>query len=316
MSTPLRIVSISLGSSSRDKTVEAEFLGRRFHIERRGTDGDMEAARRLIGELDGTVAAIGLGGIDLYLIAGNRRYVVRDALRLARAATVTPVVDGSGLKNTLERETVLRLAQRDLLCPPGMPAGRRPRFLVVAAVDRFGVAEAVDTQDCEHVFGDLIFAAGVPVPLRSLWSIRLIARIALPAICRLPFRWIYPVGERQTARDNRGSRWLKWADVIAGDFHFIGRNLPKPDGQTAPLAGKTIITNTTTEADVEKLRALGLSRLVTTTPRLGGRSFGTNVMEGVLVALSGKRPEELTPEDYLGLLQDLKWEPIIEELNP
>ena len=53
--------------------VEAEFLGERFQIWREGTDGDLQRAIARIGELDGTVDAIGLGGIDLYLVAGGRR---------------------------------------------------------------------------------------------------------------------------------------------------------------------------------------------------------------------------------------------------
>ena len=39
-----RAVSISIGSSKRDKSVEVELLGEKVCIERRGTDGDMEKA--------------------------------------------------------------------------------------------------------------------------------------------------------------------------------------------------------------------------------------------------------------------------------
>jgi len=81
-----------------------------------------------------------------------------------------------------------------------------------------------------------------------------------------------------------------------------------------PLAGKSIVTNTTTAENVEELRARGLARLVTSTPEFDGRSFGTNVMEGVLVALSGKRPEELTPQDYMDLLKRINWTPRIVDL--
>ena len=38
-------------------------------------------------------------------------------------------------------------------------------------------------------------------------------------------------------------------------------------------------------------------------------------MEGVLVALSGKRPEELTEQDYLDLLAKLAWHPDVERLQ-
>jgi hypothetical protein len=68
-----RVVGISIGSSKRDHKVEAEFLGEKFLIERIGTDGDMNRAIEMIRELDGKVDAFGMGGIDLYLVAGGRR---------------------------------------------------------------------------------------------------------------------------------------------------------------------------------------------------------------------------------------------------
>ena len=37
-----RVVSVSLGSSKRDKKVQATFFGEDFEIERVGADGDVE----------------------------------------------------------------------------------------------------------------------------------------------------------------------------------------------------------------------------------------------------------------------------------
>jgi hypothetical protein len=76
-----------------------------------------------------------------------------------------------------------------------------------------------------------------------------------------------------------------------------------------------IVTNTTREADVALFRERGAAQLVTTTPRFEGESFGTNVMEGVLIALAGKRPEEIEREEYLELLGRLGWEPEVVELQ-
>ncbi|MDI3310109.1 MAG: quinate 5-dehydrogenase, partial [Thermoanaerobacterium sp.] len=53
----------------------------------------------------------------------------------------------------------------------------------------------------------------------------------------------------------------------------------------------------------------------TTTPNLNGRSFGTNVMEAVLVSLSGKSPSEMKPDDYNTLLDRIGFEPRVEYLN-
>src|SRR5437870_3344448 len=227
-----RIVSVSLGSSSGDMRVETEFFGEPFRIEREGTDGDLRRAIARIAALDGQVDAIGLGGIDLYLVAGERRYVVRQAAQMAAAARRTPVVDGSGLKQTLERETIRRL-QRE-----GTVNFRERRVLMVCAVDRFGMAEALVEAGADVRFGDLIYALGVPRPLHTLRALHRLARILLPVVCQLPVAWVYPTGEQQKKRVVRAPEQYHWAEVIAGDGHLIRRFMPDR------MEGQTVITNT------------------------------------------------------------------------
>ena len=101
-------------------------------------------------------------------------------------------------------------------------------------------------------------------------------------MARLPFSWIYPTGEKQDQIVPKYGAQFRWASVIADDFHYIKQHLP------ALLKEKTIVTNTTTDDDVALLKERGLSYLATVTPRLDGRSFGTNVMEAALTALAGK----------------------------
>ncbi len=297
-----RVVSISLGSARRDHAVEQDFAGQRFLIERIGTDGDRDRAVALIRELDGKVDAIGLGGTDLYIYAGKSRYTFRDSARLAAAAKLTPVVDGSGIKNTLERRVIEFLAAKQ-----GMKfAGRK--VLVVCAVDRFGLAEALAATGASVVFGDLIYGLGLPLPIRSLAALDRLACLVAPVITWLPISLFYPTGAAQDEVKPRFGRYFAEAEVIAGDFHFIRRYMP------ADLAGKMIITNTVTGEDEKLLAGRGVTTLVTTTPDMGGRSFGTNVLEGVLVALAGKRPEELTTEDYGRLLSTIGVEPRIKQI--
>jgi len=298
-----RVVSVSLGSSKRDHNVETEILGQKFAIERRGTDGDMGKAIAMIKELDGQVDAFGLGGTDLYVYAGNRRYVLRDAKRIVEAAKITPVVDGSGLKNTLERRVVSYLAEQQGI------QFKDKKVLVVSAVDRFGMAEALVDTGAAVVFGDLIFVLGLPIPIRSLATIGVIARLLMPVVSQVPFAWLYPTGERQEIILSKHEKYYQEADIIAGDFHLIRRYLPDV------LKGKTILTNTVTPADIDLLRQRGIATLVTTTPELNGRSFGTNVMEGVLVSLMGKKPEQIAVDEYIQLLDQMGWQPRIEKLN-
>jgi len=294
-----RVVSVSLGSSKRNHKVETEFMGEKFSIERIGTDGDMNRAISLIRQLDGKVDAFGMGGIDLYIYVAGKRYVIRDAKKLIAAARMTPMVDGSGLKNTLERRCIQQLAASDWLQLRGK------KVLMVCGVDRFGMAEALVEAGCDVVFGDLIYTVGIPIPLRSLVALRRVGRALAPIIVNLPFKMLYPTGKEQEVIIPKHSEYYYEADIIAGDFNYIKRYLPPR------LDGKIVITNTTTREDVELLRERGVKVLVTTTPEMQGRSFGTNVLEALLVAILRKPVEAITPEDYLRLLDELDIKPTV-----
>jgi hypothetical protein len=295
-----QVVSISLGSSKRNHAAEVKLMGQSFSVQRIGTDGDMEKMIRFIRENDGKIDAFGLGGMDLYTQAVDRRYTLREARKVADAAKVSPIVDGSGLKNTLERRVVEYLVKETDLFSD------RKKVLVVCAMDRFGLAQSLEQAGCEMLYGDLIFVLNIPFPLNSLHTLAFIARLLVPVIRLLPMSMIYPTGEKQESNKPRYPRFFLESDIIAGDFHFIKRYMPEE------LPGKIIITNTVTSGDLEMLRQKGVKMLITTTPEIEGRSFGTNVMEALLVAFTGSK-KELKPEEYQLLLQELKFKPRVVE---
>ena len=297
-----RAVSISLGSSKRNSAVELDLFGERVCIERIGTDGDMERAARLFGELDGQVDAFGVGGTDLGLTVGEKFYKLHSVAPLIRYVRRTPVVDGSGLKNTLER----RVAP---FMDANLGSALTPRrVLMTSGADRWGMAMSFMDNGYEGVFGDLMFGLGLPVPVRTAAGMKRVAALILPVVSRLPFEWLYPTGEKQEHNTPKFGDWYHWATVIAGDCHFIKRFMP------ARLDGKVICTNTTTAEDVAAFRAAGARYLVTTTPRFEGRSFGTNMMEAMLVAISGQgRP--LTAAELNQWIDRLGFQPSLESLN-
>ncbi|MBD3176841.1 MAG: quinate 5-dehydrogenase [Armatimonadia bacterium] len=224
---------------------------------------------------------------------------------MAQAAGDTPIVDGSGLKNSIERRTVEWLAER------GVVDFADARTLVVSAVDRFGMADAVAAQGGEVIFGDLIFGLGLPIPLRTQRALHGVCHALLPIVTQLPQTWFYPTGKKQKTITPKFPRYYEWADIICGDFQYIRRHL-------APnLTGKTIITNTTKPGDLDLLRERGVARLVTSTPdlTLGGRSPGTNVLEALVVALLERDPADLTAADYMETLDHMGWEPRVVDLG-
>jgi hypothetical protein len=299
-----RVVSVSLGSSARDHRAQVNFMGEELDISRVGTDGKLDAAIARVRELDGKVDAIGLGGIDVYLYAGRHRYALRDGLRLLEAAKITPVVDGSGLKNTLERATV-RFMQDELAMDL-----RGRHVLMVSALDRFGMAQALVDAGADVLFGDFIFALDKDMPVRDLAEFERMAEKYLPDACKLPFQFFYPTGKKQEKPpEPKYPQYYEQADIVAGDFHFMRQFMP------ARLDGKIVLTNTVTQGNVEELAERGVTTLITTTPDIGGRSFGTNVLEAALVALLGKKWSDVTPSDYERLLRELRLKPRVLKLQ-
>lgn len=299
-----KVVSVSIGSSTRNKTVDATFLNHDFRISREGTDGDFNKAIDRIKQLDGKIDCFGLGGTDLYLWCSNRRYIVRDALRMANAAKLTPIVDGSDVKHTLERKVIKQLHEMSII-------KKDMKCLLVSGIDRWGMAESLAETGMDMTYGDMVVALGVNHPIRSLKELDTMGKLLLPVFTRLPFKWIYPTGEKQENQKKKAMYENLFApqDILAGDYHYIRRYMPDS------LDGKIIITNTTTENDVVELAKRGVKLLITTTPVIDGRSFGANVLQSVMVCLLEKRPEDISWDDYLKLIEQMKLEPTIRELN-
>ncbi|MCL5967065.1 MAG: quinate 5-dehydrogenase [Firmicutes bacterium] len=293
-------VSVSLGSTTRDHRAVVTLGGEEVVVERRGVDGSLAEAARLIEELDGQVDAIGLGGIDLALVVGDDRYLIREAVELAAHASRTPVVDGFGLKAVFEPAVIHRLVTDGIL-----QAGQT--VLMASAMDRYPMAHAFVQAGLIPLFGDLMFASRIDYPIRSIAEVQELARKILPEFTRLPFTLLYPTGSEQDAEpDARFGRYFEEADVLAGDFHYLRRYLP------ARIDGKVVVTTTTTAADVALLKSRGAAILVTTTPRLSGRTFGTNLMEAALVARFGLRYPD---PDFAHRVMDSGLEPDIVRLG-
>ena len=296
------VVSISLGSSRRDKKVEFKLGDETIRMERIGCDGDEKKARALFAEMDGKIDAFGVGGVELYIRVAQKSYALRSGINLVKDVKQTPYTDGGGLKLVLERN-VFQLAE------PKIDHPFTPRkAMMPLAVDRYGMAESLHNAGFDLVFCDLMFALGVPIPILGLGRLRAAAALIAPAGGLLPISMLYPTGQNQEKNVPKYEKWFNYGPVIAGDFLYIRRHAP------LDLTGKVIITNTTTPGDVEFLRERGLAYLVTSTPRLEGRSFGTNMMEAALIAYAGKgRP--LTDDELAALITELDLKPTVQKLN-
>jgi hypothetical protein len=296
------VVSISLGSSKRDKKVSLRLGQETLLVERIGCDGDEKKARALFADMDGKVDAFGLGGVELYIRVVDKHYPLRSGLNLIKEVKQTPYTDGRGLKYTLERD-IFQLIEAQIQQPIFPHKAMMP-----LAVDRYGMAESLHRAGFDLIFCDLMFGLGLPIPLKGLARLRFLAAILLPILGQLPISMMYPTGENQQKNSPKYENWFNYGPIIAGDFLYIRRYMP------LDLSSKIIVTNTTTPEDVELLQARGVSYLVTTTPRLEGRTFGSNVLEAALIAYAGKG-RTLTDAELQKLIKILNLKPAVQALN-
>jgi hypothetical protein len=283
-------------------------MGQECEITRQGTNGDVNKATQLYREMDGKVDAFGVGGAGFYLQVADRRYYFREPKKFRNAIKISKVGDGSRVKGLLEKRAFLALEkhlnEKEGKSLKGMPA------LQTTVMERYGMGKAMVEAGLDVTFGDFMFALGLPFPIKTLGQARMLAAVFLPPVSLMPFAWLYPLGSEQDKPPQ--PKWGKYYEqsyVIAGDFLQIRQHMPDD------LTGKIIVTNTTTSKNVEELKARNLHILITVTPRLEGRSFGTNVMEATLLALMDKPQSEVTEADFLDLIERIPLEPNIEVLN-
>jgi hypothetical protein len=297
-----RAVSISLGNPSRNKRVLVKYNDVEISVERIGTGGDIPAAKKLFTDLDGKVDALSVGGIDCYVTLDGHDYPIYSALKLVENVHQTPWVDGRHLKYVLEKRLF------ELIAPV---LGEPPRFkkcFMPFCTDRVGLIEAVSSICDEVILGDLMFMFGIPMPIQGLKNFRRTAHALLPLISYLPLTWLFPPGVSGEEHKPKFKKYWQDADLIAGDMHYISKYAP------FDLHGKWVITNTTTDENINLLRERGVKKVITTSPRYDGRSFGINMMEAVLTAYAGKGRALSRPE-LNELVDEVDLRPSVMDLN-
>ncbi len=295
-------VSVSIGSSIRNKEVEFSLNDSTVNLKRISTDGDAEAARRKFEELDGKVDALGVGGFALHINLPWKTYPLHAGLRMVKNVHTTPCTDGSGLQKHLESR-VMRYVHENI----GEIIKDKTVFLV-EGLSRYGMITSFINEGYSCTFGDLMFALDIPIPIYTLKSLHRAVKILMPIVSHLPAKMLYSTGSSQKEVVLKYEKHYKDNTVIAGDWLYIKKHMPDD------MEGKIIVTNTTTEEDKEYMKQRGIRFLVTTTPVLDGRSFGTNAMEAALIAASGKG-RVLSDDEIREEIDKAGLKPVIQELN-
>ena len=298
------VIHLNEGNSSETVTL----LDQEIVVLRVGCHGDLEAARQLIGDHDGKVAAIALEGMPARLDLGDQHRLHEEGKILPGVARKTPVVDGRGIRAGLERWGVT-LADR---AQPGIFSQKR--ILMTPGLNHKGLAQALGRHSSTIRYADPVLYFALP-HFPGVGSKFTLAQAAGPTLEQLkdaPFRRISPQpGAPGTARS---ADPFQWADIIAGDMGAIRRYAPQT------LQRKTIVAEWATEDDLLDLRRRGAAIAITIMPSLlekgGIGRWSAATIEAALVALRSDPQAPLTEDTYLDLMANIDWSPAVRYLQP
>ncbi len=296
------VVVVHIGSEP-DSRFTARLLGRAVDVMRRGANGDVRRAIALVREASQEGAdAIALEGLPLKLRLGDITVDHPLADQLRAAAGATPLVDGSGVRDSLERWAVKLADQQD----PVLFGFKR--VLMVPGLNHNGLAAALSEHTPTIRYADTALFLSLPFAVPGTANLNRLLKFVGKRLADLPYDQIAPVSGEGTPQLRND---FKWADLIAGDMSQIRRYAP------FGLRGKTVVTDWATEADVAELKARGAEKIVVAMPGLGEDAPGGSaaVVEGVLAALrpAGAKPNT---ETYLNLMADMEWQPQVISLQP
>jgi len=292
------VVSISLGSSAQDFEFTTRFLGQRLHVRRLGTDGSSAKAARLLRQWEKSADVIGIGLVRDSYSVGSRRFVDKDAAQMKARVTRVPVTTGSRLGEIfLEwavRHTQIRLGNYF----------NNALVLFFSGLASYKLATTMAEYTDNLEFADPLLQLGVPKLLTSLDALSLYASGAHYVADWDPPRVVPEDLMRQWTRYMLRKAMAR-ATVIVAPVHELD------DFGLEELAGKTIITSGLNGERTARFADKGVMMVVDGSPVMSGHVLGPNLLDAMIIAATGKDPEEILEDDYLEIITEANMEPRI-----
>jgi predicted amino acid dehydrogenase len=293
-----RVVSISLGTDDQDFEFNARFLRRDFNVRRFGTNGSTARAIKLLKHWEQHADAIGLGAVKDRYTVGSRRYVEKDSARMKSAATRVPVTTGGRLEELLQ-EWALRHVQVKL-----GNYFNNAKVLFFSGMTNFKLAVAMAEYTGNLEFADPLLQLGVPKLLTSINMLELYAGGA---------HYVLDLAPQSVMSSAPVRQWMKFvlrkamqnATVIVAPVHALD------DYGADELAGKTILTSTVNDERIAQFRKKGVDMVIDGAPLMFDHVLGPHLLDAMIVAATGKAPDDILEDDYLEIITGLQMEPRI-----
>ncbi len=292
------VIGISLGAKSQDFAFVTRFLGTELHVQRVGTDGDAAQAAKLLRHWGKKADAIGLGLVKDSDGRGAPQKLAATEARLRRQKTQAPLSTGARLTDIF-LEWALRHAQTTL--------GHyfdNTRVLFFSGIGNYKLAMSMAEYTGNLQFADPLLQLGIPKLLTSIDALNLYASGAHYVTDWVPPQMLPGPLVKQWSRYVL-RKALATATVVVAPVHELD------DFDAEELAGKTIITTTVNPARLARFRDKGVHLVLDGAPQVEGHSVDPALLDAMIMAATGKAPDDLLEDDYLEILDSQALEPRI-----
>lgn len=281
----------------QDTRETLDFLDHTIHLQRLGCDGDEQKAKDLIQQYDGKVDVIAIEGIPGQLQLAETQ--TSSLYKLKNISQHTPVVDGTDIRDALERWSLHLMGQLQ----PGLFNQKHVLFLP-------GLNYSSALHSIKHLTKSIriadpcLYFKAMPVFLATNKLItRMLAPVFLhalkncnPALLRQP----------QALSGSRSmQKLLRWADIVIGDITTILDIAPKW------LKNKTIVVEYADESHLELLKKKDITQIFTIMPPLvKGRDVGHLSIAALNAILYATAPAGNKSQNRLvNQLTKYEWQP-------
>lgn len=299
------IVNISLGPKNDDYDFTCKFMGKEFRILRYGTDGDVETASALLEDWDKKADALAIGGIKHPYTIGPPGMIEEQTKQLysLKKRLNTPCVTGDTLRTVCQEWSI-----RHIQYTEGNNFFNNAKVLFFSGMINAAIAKALHEYTDNLLFADPILEHGIPKFLTSIDDLLLYARQLHSALQWVPSKrfseFAVPLRSYNHFLIQRAARQAQVVVIPYFNFHsYLDLCSIKE------LDGKIVITSTAYDDRIERLRNLGVSMIIDTTPKMLEKVVGIGVLEAMIMLALGKDPDTLTREDLLEAITELRMNP-------
>jgi predicted amino acid dehydrogenase len=291
-----KVTTVSLGAADQDFSFQTTFIGQRFEVKRVGADGDTGKAWELMRRHQASADAIGLGEMGDHHNVGQGTLINKETQRLLNVVTRVPATTGATLRRLLQVRAV-RHVQNAL----GNYFNNN-RVLFLSGMRNYDMAVAFQDYTPNLSFADAMAQTGAPTPLTSLTQLEIYAKGSEWVLSGKPGEILESA--LTAFKRNRIGAAVEAAHVIVGTFAEI-----KGVGTLGNLEGKTVITSAVDDARMTFFKQCKVNLVVDVSPQLFDRVVGLNVLEAMILAALDKPAEEVSDDDFIEIIDELKITP-------